>query len=232
MTEQQKKKTVNVEDMQAFGRVIHNKGIGTSAVCSTAAATAAKQVVVGTTFSLTTGATCIITFQNAITVASATIAFGTAVDATAEDYASKNPAQEGWYVLSGGAFVLTEDTAPQSGTTYYTVTAAKPIYYRGAALAANMVKAGAQLILRYDGTNFNVIGDLDTDTDTVTDVTFDSSDNKLKQTKGGVQTDIVQLVTSGFRITTDETSGTDIFTAVGGATVTHDDTTGADVFSF
>ena len=55
-----------------------------------------------------------------------------------------------------------------------------------------------------------------------------------KQTKvaGGVQTDIVQLVTSGFRITTDETSGTDIFTAVGGATVTHDDTTGADVFSF
>lgn len=165
-----------------------NKGIGNEAVCETAGSTAAKTVAAPDGFSLSVSATVIVTFQNAITVAGATLAVGDA--------------------------------------------AAKPIFYRGAALAANMVKAGAQLILRYDGTNFNVIGDLDTDTDTVTDVTFDSSDNKLKQTKGGVQTDIVQLVTSGFAISNDETTGLDEISAIGSATITEDDTNGIDELSF
>lgn len=31
----------------------------------------------------------------------------------------KNPAQEGWYEIVSGAYVLTEDTTPQSGKTYY-----------------------------------------------------------------------------------------------------------------
>ena len=111
-------------------------------------------------------------------------------------------------------------------------TTAKPIYFRGAALEANVVKAGTSLLLSYDGTSFNIIGDLDTDTNTVTDVSFNSSTGKLQKTVNGSTSDVCDVVTSGFRITTDETTGTDIFTAVGGATVTHDDTTGADVFSF
>ena len=37
---------------------------------------------------------------------------------------------------------------------------AKPIYYRGAALGANMIKAGDKVMLRYDGTSFNIIGSL------------------------------------------------------------------------
>lgn len=126
MTEQEKKKTANLEDMQAFGRVIHNKGIGSEGTCSTAAGTAAKTVTVGTTFSPVAGATLIVLFQNGISVASPTL-----------------------------AVTYTDGSGTQQ------TLAAKPIYYRGAAIAADMVKEGAKIILRYDGTNFNVVGDLD-----------------------------------------------------------------------
>lgn len=161
-------KTVNHGDLAAFydqhmqDVVIPNanKGIKNEAVCQTAAETAAKTIIAPAGFSLTNGATIIVGFANAIGVANATFAIGTAVDSTADDYSEKNPASEGWYVLSGGTFVLTEDATPQNGTTYYTVSAAKPIYYRGAALGANLVKAGSQVILRYNGTQFCVIGDL------------------------------------------------------------------------
>ena len=44
--------------------------------------------------------------------------------------------------------------------------------------------------------------------------------------------DNIGVVGSGFQVTTNETTGTDVFTALGTATITHDDTTGADVFSF
>lgn len=44
--------------------------------------------------------------------------------------------------------------------------------------------------------------------------------------------DNIGVVGSGFQVTTDETTGTDVFTALGTATIIHDDTTGADVFSF
>jgi hypothetical protein len=158
MDQQTKAKSVNMEDMQRFGRVLHNKGIGTDSVCATAAATQAKQVVAGTTFSLVAGAKLIVKFQNAITVAGATLTVGMPVDATAADYEEKNPSQEGWYELSSGTLVLTEDVAPASGKTYYTATVAKPIYLNGAALGADVVKAGTSLLLSYDGTSYNIIG--------------------------------------------------------------------------
>ena len=231
-------KTVNHGDLAAFydqhmqDVVIPNanKGIKNEAVCQTAAETAAKTIIAPAGFSLTNGATIIVGFANAIGVANATFAIGTAVDSTADDYSEKNPATEGWYVLSGGTFVLTEDTEPQNGTTYYTVSAAKPIYYRGAALGANMVKAGSQIILRYDGTSFNIIGNLDTDT--VTDITFDRNTNTLKKTVGGQQSDIVQIVNSGFSVVQDDDNGIDEISAIGGASITEDDTNGIDEYDF
>lgn len=69
-------------------------------------------------------------------------------------------------------------------------------------------------------------------TATVSDVSFDSSTGKLRKTINGDTSNVCDIVTSGFRITTDETTGTDIFTAVGGATVSHNNTTGADEFAF
>ena len=160
MTEETKAKPVKMETMQAFGRILHNKGIGTEAVCPTAAATAAKQIVAGATFSLEAGATLIVKFQYGISVAAATLAVGQAVDPGSSGYEEKNPAQLGWCELSSGALVATEDIVPASGKTYYTVTTAKPIYYKGADLAADVVKAGVSVMLRYDGTSFNVIGTL------------------------------------------------------------------------
>ena len=45
------------------------------------------------------------------------VRFYTAVTTTS----GKNPKNEGWYVKSGSKYVLTTDTTPQSGTTYYTL---------------------------------------------------------------------------------------------------------------
>lgn len=93
-----------------------NKGIPSEATCSTAGGTAAKTVTAPASFSLANGATILVKFTNAITVANSTLAVGN--------------------------------------------TAAKPIYYKGAALEADVVEAGDIIILRYDGTNYNVVGKL------------------------------------------------------------------------
>lgn len=139
------------------------------------------------------------------------------------------------FTLTAGAKIVVKFTyaiTVANATLQVGESTAKPIFYRGAALPANAVKAGSQHILRYDGTNFNIIGDLDTDTDTVTDVTFDNNTKTLKQTKGGVQSNIVQIVTSGFSLTSNETTGYDTITAIGSADVTPDDTTGYDAYTF
>ena len=58
-------------------------------------------------------------------------------------------------------------------------TSAIPIYYRGAALGADMVKAGDSVMLHYNGTQLDVIGDL------YPEVEARFVDNKLVFTKGG-----------------------------------------------
>lgn len=68
--------------------------------------------------------------------------------------------------------------------------------------------------------------------DIVNNVAYNSSTHKLTMVKNSVASDIVEIVTSGFQLTTNETTGADVFTAVGTATITNDTTTGADVFTF
>ena len=96
-------------------------------------------------------------------------------------------------------------TYPNAAGTQQT-TAAKPIKYGGAALAANLIKANMMVMLRYytDGENsandcWNVVGD---------------------------------LTPSGFKITHNNTTGADEFEAIGSATLVHDTSTGADKFVF
>ena len=99
-----------------------------------------------------------------------------------------------------------------AGTT--TTTDAKPIYYRGAALGKNLVKANMIVQMKY---NANIVTGTDSETgDNIT----------------GAWEVVGDLTPSGFVITTDETTGTDIFTAVGSAMVSHNDETGADEFVF
>lgn len=94
------------------------------ATCSTAAATAAKEVTVSD-FVLSAGKSLVVKFTNGISVASPTLAV---------TYTDKDNVQQ------------TSDPIP--------------IYYRGEALGAYMVKAGASVILDYNGTQFDVIGDM------------------------------------------------------------------------
>lgn len=67
---------------------------------------------------------------------------------------------------------------------------------------------------------------------TVSNVSFNSSTGKLQQTINGTTTNVCDVVTSGFRITQDDTNGIDTFTAVGQATITEDNTNGIDNFNF
>ena len=71
------------------------------------------------------------------------------------------------FSLVSGAKILVKFTyaiTVANATLQVGTNAAKPIFYHGAALAANLVKAGTSLLLVYDGTNFNIVGDINTDT--------------------------------------------------------------------
>ena len=85
---------------------------------------------------------------------------------TAADTAAKTVTAED-YVLSGNIALVVTFTngisvagATLAVTSDGETTAAIPVYYRGSALGADMVKAGASVMLRYNGTQFEVIGDL------------------------------------------------------------------------
>ena len=134
-----KEKPIRLGELQDYARELANRGIVSEGTCSTAADTAAKTVTLGTTFKFESGATFLVKFTNAVSVASSTLAV--------------------------------THTDPDGVTTTET---AKPIYYRGAALPANKVSAGDNLILRYDGTSYNVIGTLAQDF-TETDPVFSAS---------------------------------------------------------
>ena len=188
-----KEKALNLEDLQSGAKQILNKTFGNVGTCSTAAATAAKAVTLGTTFELVTGATILVTFTNGITVDGATLA-------------------------------VTHTPIGGSSTT----EAAKPIYYKGAALPANLVKAGMTVTLRYDGTNYNVLGTLDNETD----INYDSNTGKLKKTVNGTTSDVCDVVTSGFSLMEDDATGIDTLGAIGGATISDDNTNGLDVMNF
>ena len=65
-------------------------------------------------------------------------------------------------LVSGAKIIVTFTNAITVANATLAVgdTAAKPIYFRGAALAADIVKAGTSLLLSYDGTAYNIIGGL------------------------------------------------------------------------
>ena len=71
---------------------------------------------------------------------------------------SENPSEEGWYVLSGGSFILSTDTTVQSGTTYYLGVGAVAFKFNGVIYSPSGVEVG--LNIKYQRTqvdDFNVI---------------------------------------------------------------------------
>ena len=119
-----KAKTLNLEDYQGGSRVVLNKVFGNDGTCSTAAATAAKTVTLGTTFNLVAGATLIVKFTHGITCENSTLAI----------------------------------THTPLGAQQPTTEAAKPIYLNGAPVIASAIPEGSSVILRYNGTQFDIIG--------------------------------------------------------------------------
>jgi hypothetical protein len=67
---------------------------------------------------------------------------------------------------------------------------------------------------------------------TVTNVSFNSSTNKIQQTINGVTTDVCSIAQGGYRIIENNTTGIDELTPVGGATITDDNTNGLDILTF
>lgn len=90
------------------------EGIIGKGTCSTAAATAAKEVTVSNKFTLSEGALLVVKFTNGISVANATLSVN-------------------------------------SGT-------AKPIYYRGAPIIAGLIEENDIVWLKYNGSQFEIIG--------------------------------------------------------------------------
>lgn len=95
---------------------------------------------------------------------------------------------------------------------------AKSIYYRGAALAANKVAAGAQVMLRYNGTQYDIIGDLDTNTGAVTSVVGQTGAVTSTQIATALTNDGKKLTDTTYKFTIgsttkgDTTNGTDLGT--------------------
>lgn len=121
MDSQTKTKAVNLEDLQISVREVFNKGFGNSGTCTTAAATPAKEVTLGTIFSLVTGCALLVKFTHGITSENSTLAVT--------------------HTVNGSSVTET----------------AKPIYLNGTALAPRVIPEGAILILRYNGTQFDIV---------------------------------------------------------------------------
>jgi len=181
-------------------RTVFNKGLGNAGACSTAAATAAKEVTLGSTFELVDGATILVTFQNAITVAGATIAVT--------------------HTPLGESAAVTEAT--------------KPIYYRGAALPANVIKAGQKAVLRYDAESNDNSGayEIVSLLSPSEEVTYNSQTGKLQKTIDGTTTDICDVVTSGFKMEYSSSTGIKSLTPVGGAVGAFNNSTGIKAITF
>ena len=67
---------------------------------------------------------------------------------------------------------------------------------------------------------------------TVTNVSFNSSTNKIQQTINGITSDVCSIAQGGYQIIENNTTGIDELTPVGGATITDDNTNGLDILTF
>lgn len=89
---------------------------------------------------------------------------------TAAATAAKTVALTGFSLVTGAEvtvkFTVTNTAA--SPTLNVNSTGAKPIYYRGAAITAGYLAANRTYRFSYDGTSWNLIGDINTDADTKT----------------------------------------------------------------
>ena len=78
---------------------------------------------------------------------------------TAADTVAKTASITGFSLVNQAhvSIVFTNGISVASATLNINSTGAKPIFFNGAALKANMIRSNARVLLAYDGTNYNVI---------------------------------------------------------------------------
>lgn len=90
--------------------------------------------------------------------------FNEAICSTASATAAKvtNTTPPSFSLVSGAKIIVkfTYGISVANATLQVGETAAKPIYFRGVPLEANIVKSATHLLLSYDGTAYNIIGGL------------------------------------------------------------------------
>lgn len=87
---------------------------------------------------------------------------------TAASTAAKTVACDGFSLITGAEITVkfTVSNTADSPTLNVNGTGAKPIFYRGAAITKTYIVANRTYTFRYDGTNWDLVGDINTDTDT------------------------------------------------------------------
>lgn len=67
---------------------------------------------------------------------------------------------------------------------------------------------------------------------TVSNISYNGTTQKLQKTINGVTSDVVTIISGGFQITMNETTGIDNFVAIGGASITYNTSNGIDSFVY
>lgn len=87
---------------------------------------------------------------------------------TAADTAAKTVDCTGFELVTGAEITVkfTVDNAAANPTLNVNGTRARPIYYRGSRIATGYLAAGRVYTFRYDGARYELVGDVNTDSDT------------------------------------------------------------------
>ena len=100
---------------------------------------------------------------------------------TAASTAAKTVACDGFSLITGAEITVkfTVSNTADSPTLNVNGTGAKPIFYRGAAITKTYIVANRTYTFRYDGTNWDLVGDINTDTKVTQTNTTTSADYRL-----------------------------------------------------
>lgn len=215
---------IDVAGLRAALRKGGNKGIFNKGVCSTAAGTAAKTVTVGSAFALEEDALVLVRFANEVTSENSTLSVN---NSTAKPIYYHGEALEPNVIKADSEYIMRYDGS------YWCIIGGMADREVEVEIGGTSPVEDVKLFVDEDE---DPAGAIDVYTRAQVDAmiagTVHISAQTLTEAQKAQVRDNIGVVGSGFQVTTDETTGTDTFVALGTATITHDDTTGADVFSF
>ena len=215
---------IDVAGLRAALKKGGNKGIFNKGVCSTEASTAAKTVTVGSAFTLEEDALVLVRFANEVTSENTTLSVN---NSTAKTIYYHGEALEPNVIKANSEYIMRYDGS------YWCIIGGMADREIEVEIGETAPTGTPKLFVDEDA-DPEVSIDVYTraQVDAMIADTVHVSAQTLTEAQKAQARDNIGVVGSGFQVTTDETTGTDVFVALGTATITHDDTTGADIFSF